>query len=99
MVTPNDYQTALAGEPGNYFRKSLGDPLKTSIRHIEEAHSAFGKSEGRQTGVERQQRSLIDTANIVIDEIISGRRDCLLIATTDQPERFDSAIYRRFVET
>ena len=98
MVTPNDYQTALAGEPGNYFKKALGDPRKTSIRHIEEAHSAFGKAEGKNSGVERQQRTLIDTSNIVIDEIISGRRDCLLIATTDQPERFDSAIYRRFVE-
>jgi len=98
MVTPNDYQTALAGEPGNYFKKALGDPRKTSIRHIEEAHSAFGKTEGSHSGVERQQRSLIDTANIVIDEIVSGRRDCLLIATTDQPERFNTAIYRRFVE-
>ncbi len=98
MVTPNDYQTALAGEPGNYFKKALGDPRKTSIRHIEEAHSAFGKSEGSQSGVARQQRSLIDTSNIVIDEIISGRRDCLMIATTDQPERFDNAIYRRIVE-
>ncbi|MCG6893012.1 MAG: AAA family ATPase, partial [Desulfobacteraceae bacterium] len=99
MVTPNDYQTALAGEPGNYFKRALGDPRKTSIRHIEEAHSAFGKSDARESGgVERQQRSLIDTANIVIDEVISGRRDCLFIATTDQPERFDAAIYRRFVE-
>ena len=98
MVTPNDYQTALAGEPGNYFKKAMGDARKTSIRHVEEAHSAFGKADGRQSGVERQQRSLIDTANIVIDEIINGRRDCLLIATTDQPERFDTAIYRRFVE-
>ena len=34
----------------------------------------------------------------MIDEIINGRRDCLLIATTDQPERFNAAIYRRFVE-
>jgi SpoVK/Ycf46/Vps4 family AAA+-type ATPase len=99
MVTPNDFQTALAGEPGNYFKKALGDPRKTTIRHIEEAHSAFGKVNGRESGgVERQQRSLIDTANIVIDEIISGRRDCLLVATTDQPERIDAAIYRRFVE-
>ena len=98
MVTPNDYQTALAGEPGNYFKKALGDPRKTAIRHIEEAHSAFGKSNGRQSGVERQQRSLIDTSNIILDEIINGRRDCLLIATTDQPEHFDAAIYRRFVE-
>ena len=98
MVTPNDFQTALAGEPGNYFKKALGDPRKTSIRHVEEAHSAFGKSSGRDTGVERQQRTLIDTSNIVIDEIINGSRDCLLIATTDQPERFDPAIYRRFVE-
>jgi len=98
MVTPNDYQTALAGEPGNYFKKALGDPQKTAIRHVEEAHSAFGKTSGRESGVERQQRTLIDTSNIVIDEIISGRRDCLLIATSDQPERFDSAIYRRFVE-
>ncbi|MFH1981061.1 MAG: AAA family ATPase [Pseudomonadota bacterium] len=98
MVTPNDYQTALAGEPGNYFKKALGDPRKTSIRHIEEAHSAFGRASGTQSGVERQQRTLIDTSNIIIDEITSGRRDCLLIATTDQPERFDATIYRRFVE-
>ncbi|MFY9704805.1 MAG: AAA family ATPase, partial [Desulfobacterales bacterium] len=98
MVTPNDYQTALAGEPGNYFKKTLGDPRKTAIRHIEEAHSAFGKADGRQSGLERQQRTLIDTANIILDEIINGRRDCLLIATTDQPERFDPTIYRRFVE-
>jgi transitional endoplasmic reticulum ATPase len=98
MVTPNDYQTALAGEPGNYFKKALGDSRKPTIRHIEEAHSAFGKSEGRDSGVERQQRTLIDTANIVIDEIITGKRDCLLIATTDKPERFDNTIYRRFVE-
>jgi len=98
MVTPNDYQTALAGEPGNYFKKALGDGKNTTIRHVEEAHSAFGKASGRESGVERQQRTLIDTSNIVIDEIINGRRDCLLIATSDQPERFDSAIYRRFVE-
>jgi len=98
MITPNDYQTALAGEPGNYFKKAMGDPRKTSIRHIEEAHSAFGKADDRHSGVEGQQRTLIDTSNIVIDEIINGRRDCLLIATTHQAERFDSAIYRRFVE-
>lgn len=98
MITPNDFQTALAGEPGNYFKKALGDPRKVSIRHVEEAHSAFGKATGRESGIERQQRTLIDTSNIVIDEIINGQRDCLLIATTDQPERFDPAIYRRFVE-
>ena len=98
MVTPNDYQTALAGEPGNYFKKSLGDPRKTTLRHIEEAHSAFGRVESQGSGAERQQRTLIDTSNIVLDEIISGKRDCLLIATSDQPERFDTAIYRRFVE-
>ena len=98
MVTPNDFQTALAGEPGNYFKRTLGDPRKTSIRHIEEAQSAFGKSDGRESGIERQQRTLIDTSNIILDEIINGSRDCLLIATTDQPERFDPAIYRRFVE-
>ena len=98
MVTPNDYQTALAGEPGNYFKKALGDPRKPAVRHIEEAHSAFGRVEGHASGAERQQRTLIDTSNIVLDEIISGKRDCLLIATSDQPERFDAAIYRRFVE-
>lgn len=98
MITPNDYQTALAGEPGNYFKKALGDPRRTTIRHVEEAHSAFGKTDGKDSGPDRQQRTLIDTANVVIDEIINGRRDCLLIATTDQPERFDPAIYRRFVE-
>ncbi|WP_076750425.1 AAA family ATPase [Desulfatitalea tepidiphila] len=98
MITPNDYQTALAGEPGNYFKRALGDARKTTIRHVEEAHSAFGRVEGHASGAERQQRTLIDTSNIVIDEIISGKRDCLLVATTDQPERFDAAIYRRFVE-
>jgi transitional endoplasmic reticulum ATPase len=98
VITPNDYQTALAGEPGNYLRKALGDPRKTAIRHIEEAHSAFGKADARDSGPDRQQRTLIDTSNIIIDEITNGRRDCLLIATTDQPERLDAAIYRRFVE-
>ena len=90
MVTPNDYQTALAGEPGNYFKRALGDARKSTIRHVEEAHSAFGRVESHAGGAERQQRTLIDTSNIVIDEIISGKRDCLLIATTDQPERFDA---------
>lgn len=98
MVTPNDYQTALAGEPGNYFKKALGDPRKPAIRHVEEAHSAFGRVESHSGGAERQQRTLIDTSNIILDEIISGKRDCLLIATSDQPQRFDAAIYRRFVE-
>jgi SpoVK/Ycf46/Vps4 family AAA+-type ATPase len=98
MVTPNDYQTALAGEPGNYFKKALGDPSRPAIRHVEEAHSAFGRVESHSGGAERQQRTLIDTSNIILDEIISGKRDCLLIATSDQPQRFDAAIYRRFVE-
>jgi len=98
VVTPNEYQTALAGEPGNYFRKAMGDPKKTSIRHIEEAHSAFGKASEDQSGVQRQQRTLVDASNIILDEIATGRRDCVLVATTDQPERIDGAIYRRFVE-
>ncbi|MBI5442019.1 MAG: AAA family ATPase [Deltaproteobacteria bacterium] len=98
VVTPNDYQTALAGEPGNYFKKALGDPQRTVIRHVEEAHSAFGRADGRHSAAESQQKTLVDTGNIVLDEIIQGRRDCLLIATTDQAERFDPAIYRRFVE-
>jgi SpoVK/Ycf46/Vps4 family AAA+-type ATPase len=98
IVTPNEYQTALAGEPGNYFRKAMGDPKKTAIRHIEEAHSAFGKASEDQSGVQRQQRTLVDASNIVLDEIATGRRDCVLLATTDQPERIDAAIYRRFVE-
>lgn len=99
-ITPNDYQTALAGEPGNYFKRAMGLPKYTSIRHIEEAHSAFGKTNtnGVSGGAENQQRTLIDTSNIILDEIINGRRDCFLIATSDQTERFDSAIYRRFVE-
>ncbi len=98
VVTPNEYQTALAGEPGNYFRKAMGDPKRAAIRHIEEAHSAFGKASEDQSGVQRQQRTLVDASNIVLDEIATGRRDCVLIATTDQPERIDAAIYRRFVE-
>ncbi len=100
VITPNDYQTALSGEPGNYFKRAMGHPKVTSIRHIEEAHSAFGKSESGagSGGTEKQQRTLIDTSNIVLDEIIDGRRDCFVIATSDQTHRFDSAIYRRFVE-
>jgi SpoVK/Ycf46/Vps4 family AAA+-type ATPase len=98
VVTPNEYQTALAGEPGNYFRKAMGDPKKTTIRHVEEAHSAFGKASEEQSGPQRQQRTLVDASNIVLDEIGTGRRDCVLVATTDQPERIDGAIYRRFVE-
>lgn len=100
MIIPNDYQTALSGEPGNYFKRAMGHPKLTSIRHIEEAHSAFGKPETGygSGGTEKQQRTLIDTSNIVLDEIIDGRRDCFLIATSDQTHRFDSAIYRRFVE-
>ncbi len=98
-ITPNDYQTALSGEPGNYLKRAFGNPKETSIRHIEEAHSAFARTDNSgQGGVERQQRTLVDTSNILIDEIINGSRDCLLIATSDQPEVFDSAIYRRFVE-
>lgn len=100
IITPNDYQTALSGEPGNFFKRAMGHPKVTCIRHIEEAHSAFGKSDSSagSTGTEKQQRTLIDTSNIVLDEIIEGRRDCFLVATSDQTHRFDSAIYRRFVE-
>ncbi len=99
-ITPNDYQTALSGEPGNYLKKAFGPAHQTSIRHLEEAHSAFARTEtsSGSGGVERQQRTLVDTSNILIDEIISGARDCLLVATSDKPEVFDSAIYRRFVE-
>lgn len=98
-ITPNDFQTALSGEPGNYLRKSFGNPKATCIRHLEEAHSAFARKESSGSGgVERQQGTLVDSSNIIIDEIINGSRDCLLIATSDQPEVFDSAIYRRFVE-
>ncbi|MFH1155624.1 MAG: AAA family ATPase [Pseudomonadota bacterium] len=97
-ITPNDYQTAYAGEPGNYFLRVMGAPKVTSIRHIEEAHSAFGKADAKDSGVEGQQRSLIDTSNIILDEIINGKRDCFLVATSDQSHRFDSSIYRRFIE-
>lgn len=97
MITPNDYQTAWAGEPGNFLRKAMGDPRRTCIRHLEEAHSAFGRPDQMST-VKGQQATLVDAANILIDEIVYGRRDCLLIATTDQPEQFDQAIYRRIVE-
>ncbi len=100
-ITPNDFQTSLAGEPGNYLKRAFGNPLNTSIRHLEEAHSAFARKDtsgGASGGVERQQGTLVDTSNIILDEIINGSRDCVLIATSDQPEVFDSAIYRRFTE-
>ncbi len=97
MITPNDYQTAFAGEPGNYLRKAMGNPAQLCLRHMEEAHSAFGRPDERSS-VKSQQTTLIDASNIILDEIAHGRRDCILIATTDQPEQFDPAIYRRFVE-
>ncbi|MHB8123194.1 MAG: AAA family ATPase [Desulfuromonadaceae bacterium] len=97
VITPNDYQTAWAGEPGNYLRKAMGDPHQLTIRHLEEAHSAFGRPDERST-IKNQQATLIDAANIILDEIAYGRRDCIIIATTDQPEQFDPAIYRRFME-
>ena len=96
-ITPNDYQTAWAGEPGNYLRKAMGHPRNLAVRHLEEAHSAFGRPD-QMSSVKAQQSSLVDTANIIIDEIIHGQRDCIMIATTDQPEQLDPAIYRRFVE-
>ncbi|HBT82376.1 MAG TPA: AAA family ATPase [Desulfuromonas sp.] len=97
MITPNDYQTAWSGEPGNYLRKAMGEPRRTCIRHLEEAHSAFGRAD-QTDGAKGQQMTLIDATNVILDEIALGRRDCLVIATTDQPEQFDPAIYRRFVE-
>ncbi|WP_303723083.1 AAA family ATPase [Malonomonas rubra] len=97
MITPNDYQTALAGEPGNYLRKAMGNPARLCLRHMEEAHSAFGVPDERSS-IKSQQSTLVDTSNIILDEIAHGRRDCILIATTDQPEQLDPAIYRRFVE-
>jgi len=97
VVTPNDYQTAWSGEPGNFLRKAMGDPRRSCIRHLEEAHSAFGRPELLSTS-KGQQGTLIDTSNIILDEIVNGRRDCLLIATSDQTELFDPSIYRRFVE-
>lgn len=97
VITPNDYQTAWAGEPGNYLRKAMGDQWQLTIRHLEEAHSAFGRPDERSS-IKGQQSTLVDAANIVLDEIAYGRRDCIVIATTDQPEQFDPAIYRRFVE-
>jgi SpoVK/Ycf46/Vps4 family AAA+-type ATPase len=96
-ITPNDYQTAWAGEPGNYLRKAMGNPRKLTVRHLEEAHSAFGRPD-QMSSVKAQQSSLVDAANIIIDEIIHGQRDCIVIATTDQPEQLDPAIFRRFVE-
>ncbi len=97
MITPNDYQTAWAGEPGNFLRKAMGNPRQLAIRHMEEAHSAFGRPDERSS-IQGQQATLVDAANIILDEIAHGRRDCILVATTDQPEQFDPAIYRRFVE-
>ncbi len=35
VITPNDYQTALSGEPGNYFKRAMGNPKVTCIRHKE----------------------------------------------------------------
>ena len=97
QITPNDYQTAYAGEPGNRLRQAMGDSKQLCIRHLEEAHSAFGRPEQNST-IKSQQATLTDTSNILLDEISQGKRDCLLIATTDQPELFEPSIYRRFVE-
>ena len=76
VVTPNDYQTAFAGEPGNRLRKAMGEPNQTCIRHLEEAHSAFGRPDPAST-IKSQQGTLIDTANILFDEITQGKRDLM----------------------
>ncbi len=60
-ITPNDYQTAWAGEPGNYLRKAMGNPKRLTIRHLEEAHSAFGRPD-QMSSVQKQQTTLIDAA-------------------------------------
>jgi len=97
MVTPNDYNTAYANEPGNFLKKAMGNPNITSIRHMEEAHSACGKKDGnRSTG--GHEKTLTDTMNILLDEIANGNRDCVLFMTTDQSSKFDNAIYRKIVE-
>ena len=83
LITPNDYQTAYAGEPGNYFRRVMGSPKETCLRHVEEAHSAFGRADARDSGVEGQQRSLIDTANI--EEIRQASEYGLVDGVTTNP--------------
>lgn len=97
MITPNDFMTAFSHEPGNFLKKAMGDPKVTSIRHLEEAHSACGKKDG-SLGDNSHIKTLTDTMNILLDEISNGSRDCLLVMTTDQPEKFENAIYRRLVE-
>ena len=96
IVTPNDYNTAWAGEPGNFLKRAMGNPNSASIRHLEEAHSACGKKDGRTDS--SHEKTLTDTMNIILDEIANGKRDCLVLMTTDQSDKFDSAIYRRIVE-
>ncbi|MGM0655623.1 MAG: hypothetical protein ACQETR_09935 [Thermodesulfobacteriota bacterium] len=104
VITPNDYQTALSGEPGNYFkRRAMGHPRVTSIRHIEEAHSAFGKS-GSGTGsdgVEKQQRTLIDTSNIILDEILKRVNAIRSYLQDPDREKFISheKIFKTYIET
>lgn len=97
MITPNDYNTAWSHEPGNFLKNAMGNPNETCIRHMEEAHSACGKKEGGM-GDSTHIKTLTDTMNILLDEISEGKRDCLLFMTTDQADKFETAIYRRIVE-
>ena len=53
-----------AGEPGNYLRKAMGDERRTCIRHLEEAHSAFGRPD-QMSSVKGQQATLVDSYNFV----------------------------------
>jgi len=98
VITPNDYNTAWSHEPGNFLKEAMGNPKYTCIRHMEEAHSACGKKNNMGGGTDSHIKTLVDTMNILLDEISDGKRDCLLFMTTDQSDKFENAIYRRIVE-
>ncbi|MBM3200208.1 AAA family ATPase [Candidatus Woesearchaeota archaeon] len=98
VITPNDYNTAWSHEPGNFLKEAMGHPKVTCLRHMEEAHSACGKKNNMGGGSDSHIKTLVDTMNILLDEISDGKRDCLLFMTTDQADKFENAIYRRIVE-
>lgn len=97
-ISPNQIQTMWYGETGNKFKEAMGNPKIPSIRHITEAHGILRKPDSRGQSSDIQSITLSTTVNKIMDEIIDGERDCILVADTHSPESIAPDTYRRFDE-
>ena len=97
-ISPNQVQTMWYGETGNKFKEAMGKPKTPSIRHLTEAHGILRKPDSRGQSSDIQSITLSTTVNKIMDEIIDGERDCILVADTHCPETIAPDTYRRFDE-